>query len=133
MATIEGTSGDVKFNATSTGKLTSITITIEQETSTQGPYIGDPTTDEVRAGLSATVAGEGIMETPTNAGQQEILDAILAGTDVATVIEIGDPAEQTFTCATLLLTSVEIGLDTGEGAPISFEGKSKGTFTLVAT
>lgn len=133
MATIEGTSGDVKFNTVSTGKLTSITITIEQETNTQGPYIGDANTTTVRTGLSATVSGEGVMETPTNLGQQEVLDGIMGGTDVATVIEIGDPAEQTFTCATLLLTSVEIGLDTGEGAPISFEGVTNGAFTLVAT
>jgi hypothetical protein len=37
------------------------------------------------------------MENPTNAGQQDIIDAIMAGTDAAMVIEIDDPAEQTFT------------------------------------
>ncbi len=133
MAVVEGTSGEVRFNTVVTGKLTSIEISIDQDTATQGPYIGDPNIDTVRTGLSATVTGEGVMETPTNAGQQEVLDAIQDGTDVATVVEIGDPAEQTFTCATLLLTNVTIGLDTGEGAPFSFEGVTSGAFTLVAT
>lgn len=132
MAVIEGTSGDVKFNAVSTGKLTSIKIAINQDTSDQGPYIGDPTKTTTRTGLSATVSGEGIMETPTNAGQQEVLDAIMGGTDVAAIIEVGDPAEQTFT-GTLVLTSAEIGLDTGSGAPITFEGVTSGSFSLVAT
>lgn len=133
MATIAGTSGDVKINTISVGKLTAVTITIEQETNEQGPYIGDPNTTKVRTGLSATVSGEGVMETPTNAGQQEIIDGITGADDVAVVIEIDDPAEQTFTCAAMILTSLEIGLNTGEGAPFSFEAESNGAFTLVAT
>lgn len=133
MATIEGTAGDVKFNTISVGKLTNITITIEQDTNEQGPYIGEPTTTKVRTGLGATVAGEGVMETPTNAGQQEVIDGITGSTDVAVVIEIDDPAEQTFTCAAMILTSLKLGLDTGEGAPFTFEAESNGIFTLVAT
>jgi hypothetical protein len=131
MAVIQGTSGDVKISSVSIGKLTSCEISIDQETTTQGPFIGDPATTTVRTGLSATVSCEGVMETPTNAGQQDIIDAIMAGTDAAMVIEIDDPAEQTFT-GTVILTNVTIGLDTGEGAPFSFEGTSSGAFTVVA-
>ena len=132
MPVIEGTAGSVKIGAVEVGKLTSITITIEQDTTDSGPYIGEPEISTIRTGLSATIAGEGVMEEPTNAGQQDILDAILAGTDANLIIEIGDPAEQTFTCATSILTSVEVGLDTGEGAPLSFEAVTSGAFTLVA-
>lgn len=131
MAVIEGTSGDVKISAVSIGKLTSVEISIDQETTTQGPFIGDPATTTVRTGLSATVSAEGVMETPTNAGQQDIIDAIMAGTNAAMVIEIDDPVEQTFT-GTVILTNVTIGLDTGEGAPFSFEGSTSGAFSVVA-
>lgn len=132
MATIAGTSGTVKVNTIEVGKLTSVEITIEQETATQGPYIGDPNTTTVRTGKSASVSGEGVMETPTNAGQQEIMDSIMDETDAAVIIEIGDPAEQTFTCAAMIITSMPLGLDSGEGAPFSFEMISNGSFTLVA-
>lgn len=132
MAVIEGTSGAVKIAAIAIGKLTSVEIAIEQETTTQGPFIGDPNITTVRTGKSATISGEGIMEDPTNAGQQDVIDAIMAGTNAAMVVEIGSPVEQTFTCATTILTSVTLGLDTGEGAPFAFEGVSSGAFTLVA-
>lgn len=132
MPVIEGTAGSVKIGIVEIGKLTSITITIEQDTADTGPFIGEPEISTVRTGLTATVAGEGVMEDPTNGGQQDIIDAILAGTDANMIIEIGSPAAQTFTCATTVLTSVEVGLDTGEGAPFSFEGVSSGAFTLVA-
>ena len=133
MAVIEGTSGSVEIATVPIGKLTSVEINIEQETTTQGPFIGDANITTVRTGLSATISAEGVMENPTNAGQQDIIDAILAGTNAAMVIEIDDPAEQTFTCATTILTNLTIGLDTGEGAPFSFEGVTSGAFTLVVT
>lgn len=132
MAVIEGTSGAVKIATVVIGKLTSVEISIDQDTNTQGPFIGDANTTTVRTGLAATISAEGVMETPTNAGQQDIIDAIMGGTDANLVIEIDSPVEQTFTCATTILTNVTVGLDTGEGAPFSFEGTTNGTFTLVA-
>jgi hypothetical protein len=133
MAVIEGTAGEVREGSDVVGKLTSCTITMEQDTNTQGPFIGDPNTTTVRTGKSATVACEGVMETPTNAGQQAIIDAYAAGTDANITVEIDDPAEQTFACTTMIITSLEVGLDTGEGAPFSFEAVSNGAFTLTAT
>lgn len=131
MAIIQGTSGAVKIGGVEVGYLTSCEISIDQETSTQGPFIGDPAIATTRTGLSATVSCEGVMATPTNAGQQEVIDAIMGGTDAAAVIEIDDPVEQTFT-GTLILSNTTIGLDTGEGAPFSFEGVTSGAFSLVA-
>jgi hypothetical protein len=131
MATIEGTSGDVKVGGTSIGYLTSAEIDAKQDTAESGPYIGDPNTTTNRTGKSATVSCEGVMVTPTNAGQQEIIDAYNAGTDASMVIEIDDPAEQTFTCTTMIVTGLKIGLDTGSGAPFSFEAVTNGAFTIV--
>lgn len=132
MAVIAGTSGAVKIATVPIGYLTKCELDASQDTDTQGPYIGDPTTTTTRTGKSVKVSCEGVMVKPTNAGQQDIIDAYNAGTDVAMVVELGSPAEQTFTCSSTVISGLKIGLDTGSGAPFSFEAQTNGTFSIVA-
>ena len=130
MALIEGSEGTVTIDAVPIGYLTNITISIQEDIQTIGPFISDPNKAKVRAGTEATGSAEGIMTSPIDAGQDDVIEAIEGGNDVALVIEIGDPAVKTFTAATVILSSLEIGLDTGEGAPFSFEFEVSGAFTL---
>jgi hypothetical protein len=130
MTIIQGYNGAVTIDSTDIGYLTEVNIDVDQPTKEIGPFIGNNTTLITRGGLKSKGSAKGVMVNATDSGQQSVIDAINGGSDVSLVVEIDDPAEQTYTAAVAIISNLKIGLKSDEGAPFSFDWQSSGGYTL---
>lgn len=130
MALIAGYEGAVTIDGVAIGFLTNAEVNGEWDIQTVGPFIGNSATSKVRTGKNGSGSCEGVATTPFDAGQEDVIIAFQAGANAELVIEFGDPAVKTFTGPETIISNFTMGLDTGEGAPFSFEFEVDGAFTI---
>jgi hypothetical protein len=134
MPLIEGTAGTVKVGPSGTP----VTVNFigeweaeaEVEIKEQGPFIGNSAKSKIRAGKSCSGSMSGFVPVDQDAGQQDIIDAFNADTDVR--LEFTATDGYVLTIAAAIIAKVKIGQKADEGVPISFDFEDNGGFTLAA-
>ena len=128
---IQGYDGSFSIDSGAIGYLTEVNVEVDQEVKKQGPFIGNSTVAKVRGGKDSKGSAKGVMVDSMDSGQQDVIDAIGAGTDVALVLEIGTGPVQTYTSGVTIISNFKIGQKADSGVEISFDFEAADGYTLV--